>query len=128
MTTEISSEAVTFIEKSIEQFQKSRLEAIKKLDLMDLLRNKNPYLFKAKNITTPSDFVRSVLDAHLSSQEETMFGNFLVGLAKVVCLETYKGNKSPPKGIDLDFIRDGTHYLVSVKSGPLGEIVELYKR
>ena len=85
---------------------------------MELLKNKNPYLFKAKNITTSKEFVKSILDAHLSSQEETMFGNFMVGLAKFVCAEYFQGNKKPLKGIDLDFNREGIRYLVSVRSGP----------
>jgi hypothetical protein len=115
---EISATVWSYIDQNIAVFHNNRLESIKKLDLMDLLKNKNPYLFKAKNITTSGEFVKNLLDAHLSSQEETMFGNFLMGLAKIVCADVFHVKKKPPKGIDLDFIREGIHYLVSVRSGP----------
>lgn len=62
--------------------------------------------------------VRQFLDAHLSSQEETIFGEFLEKLAIYVCEETYRGRKSNAEGIDIEFDRDGIRYLVSVKSGP----------
>lgn len=59
-----------------------------------------------------------MLDAHLSSHEETVFGDFLETLAIHVCQETYGGRKSAIEGIDLEFDRDGVRYIVSIKSGP----------
>lgn len=59
-----------------------------------------------------------MLDAHLSSQEETVFGDFLESLAIYVCQETFGGRKSATEGIDLEFDRDGIRYIVSIKSGP----------
>jgi hypothetical protein len=58
------------------------------------------------------------LDAHLSSQEETIFGDFLEGLAIHVCALAYGGRKSTTEGIDLEFERDAARYMVSIKSGP----------
>lgn len=107
-----------FVDSNIGTFHKGKLDAIKKLKLSKLLKRKNPYLFKAKNVTTADEFVRSILGAYLSSQEETMFGNFLEKLAIFVCEEAYGGKKTPAEGIDLDFTRDGKRYLVSIKSGP----------
>lgn len=59
-----------------------------------------------------------MLDAHLSSQEETIFGDFLESLAIYVCAETFGGRKSATEGVDLEFERDGMRYIVSIKSGP----------
>lgn len=99
-------------------FHNAKLESIKALSLTHLLERKNPYLFKAKNISTVEEYIKGLLDAHLSSQEETMFGNFLEKLAIFVNHEAYGGQKTPAEGIDLDFTRDGKRYLVSIKSGP----------
>jgi hypothetical protein len=107
-----------FVDMNIIDFHNAKLESIKALQLGHLLERKNPYLFKAKNITTVEDYVRNLLDAHLYSQEETMFGNFLEKLAIFVCGEAFGGQKTPAEGIDLDFTRDGKRYLVSIKSGP----------
>ncbi len=83
-----------------------------------VLKRKNPYLFKVKHITTAGDFIQTILDAYLSSQEETLFGAFLEGLAVYVCGYVYHGSKSSAEGIDLEFEKDSAKYIVSVKSGP----------
>ena len=64
------------------------------------------------------EFVKNILDAHLSSQEETIFGRFLEDLAIFVCSQVYGGRKSAAEGIDLEFETDSTKYIVSIKSGP----------
>ena len=70
------NEIIQFIEENIPNFHSRRLEKLQKMDLKLILRRKNPYLFKAKNINTAADLVKGVLDAYLSSQEETIFGTF----------------------------------------------------
>ncbi len=62
--------------------------------------------------------MKTILDAHLSSQEETLFGDFLEELAVFICEKTYNGRKSASEGIDLEFKKDGSLYLVAIKSGP----------
>ncbi len=62
--------------------------------------------------------IKSLLDAHLSSQEETLFGDFLEGLAIYVAEQVYNGLKSSATGIDLEFVKDSARYIVSIKSGP----------
>ena len=86
----------------------------------DILKRKNPYLFKAKNVRTAEEFVRYALNAFLSSQEETLFGNLLENLAIHICSEVFGGMKAPEgefKSVDLIFARDGNCYIVGIKSG-----------
>ncbi len=54
----------------------------------------------------------------MSSQEETIFGTFLEGLAIFICQKVHNGRKSSSEGIDLEFEKDGIAYLVAIKSGP----------
>jgi len=61
--------------------------------------------------------VKSILDAHLSSQEEGLFGEFLEELARFIS-SACGGRKSSSPGIDLEFEREGVHYVVAIKSGP----------
>ena len=115
----VSSEEVTaYVKAHIGTFHSRRLESLAKLRLPNLLRRKNPYLFKSKNIDAVADLVKSLLDAHLASQEETLFGTFLEGLAIHVAEKVHSGIKSSTAGIDLEFLKDGTRYLISIKSGP----------
>ena len=94
------------------------MESLDKLKLKTILRKKNPYLFRAKNLYTANDVVQAILSAHISSNEETIFGNWLEGLAIFINGETYGGKKSGITGIDLEFDHDNTRYIVAIKSGP----------
>ncbi len=107
-----------FVNKNISIFHQSKLNTLKLINLKGLLKKKNPYLFRAKNITLAADLVRNILDAFLSSSEEKLFGDFLEEFAIFISGKTCGGRKSPATGIDLEFENEGTIYLVSVKSGP----------
>lgn len=111
-------EVVKYVEQNIGSFHVKRLQNLDELKLHKILKRKNPYLFKAKNILTAQDLVKVLLDAHLSSQEETIFGDFLEGLAIFICGRVYDGKKSAAEGIDLEFSKDGIKYIVAIKSGP----------
>ena len=111
-------EITKHIEQHIPDFHRRRLESLASLKLRKVLRRKNPYLFKAKFVTNAPDLVRLLLDAHLSSQEESVFGGFLEGLAIFICLRVFAGKKSSAEGIDLEFERNGIYFIVSIKSGP----------
>jgi len=111
--------AKQFVSKNIDpMFHQRRLEGLESLRLDHVLRRKNPYLFKAKNLINAEDLVKSLVDAYLSSQEETVFGAFLEQLAIFCSAETVGGRKSGIDGIDLEFERDGVLHLVAIKSGP----------
>jgi hypothetical protein len=117
--TEAQLEAVrAYIRENIDEFHNNRLNKIENLRLTDILKRKNPFLFKAKNINTAQEFISSILDAYLSSSEEEAMGHFLEELAIYVAEISYGGQKSTSKGIDLDFTREGTRYIVAIKSGP----------
>jgi hypothetical protein len=107
-----------YVAQNIGSFHAARIESLAKLELKKILLRKNPYLFKAKNILTSESLVRQLLDAHLSSQEETLFGGFLEGLAIFISSKVYKGFKSSAEGVDLEFTREDVKYIVTIKSGP----------
>lgn len=106
-----------YIEENIGSFHEARQNGLRKLKLSKILLQKNPYLFRAKNILTAEKFVRSLVGAYISSQEETMFGGFLERLAIFVCEKVYSGKKSSAEGLDLEFVKDKVIYVVAVKSG-----------
>lgn len=104
-------------QKVMASFYERRLQRLRDLRLHKVLRNKNPYLFRAKNLLSAQDMVKSMIDAYLSSQEETIFGNLLEGVAINLAEQLYGGTKSKRKSLDLEFRRDGKYYMVSIKSG-----------
>ena len=108
----------SYVELNIDLFHSKRYANIQKLKLNSILKRKNPYLFKAKHVLTAAELVKSIVDAHLSSGEETLFGEFLEGLAIFICHHVLGGMKSSANGIDLEFSKGNARYIVSIKSGP----------
>lgn len=106
-----------YVNEHVSVFHEGRLESLRNLEMKKMLQ-KNPYLFRAKNVLTAAEMVNGFLDAFLSSSEEERFGTFLEGLAIFVAEHTTGGHKSSATGVDLEFFNKGVHYIVSVKSGP----------
>lgn len=115
---DLSLLAQRYVNENIHQFHDKRLEQLNRLKLKSVLKKKNPYLFRAKNMVDASTFVDSILSAFISSSEETIFGNWLENLAIYLNSEVYGGRKSSTTGMDLEFDKNKTRYLVSIKSGP----------
>ncbi len=70
-----------YVEDHIGTFHQKRISSLDTLSLSKVLRRKNPYLFKAKYVLTAEQIVKGLVDAHISSNEETIFGDWLEGLA-----------------------------------------------
>lgn len=112
------NEVREYAEKHISIFHQKRLEFVStKIELDKIIQQKNPYLFRAKNILTAQDLIKGFLDAFLQSQEETLFGEFIEGLAIFVCNKVFGAKKSQLPGIDLEFEKGNRIYIVEIKAG-----------
>ena len=111
-------DVLKYVEENIGTFHQKRIHSIDKLKLSTVLKRKNPYLFKAKSVLTAEQIVRGLIDAHISSNEETIFGDWLEGLAIFINNKVYNGYKSGITGIDLEFDSNDRRYIVAIKSGP----------
>lgn len=107
---------VQAISEALEMFYKSLIEKIDGLDIVKIMRRKNPYLYRAKAMENASEIVESVLSAFVSSSEETIFGNCFF---EPIAIAASGGNKALAEGIDLMIQEDdiNTIYAVAVKSG-----------
>jgi len=102
------------VDTYLAEFYKKRLEKVNSLRLKHVLRRKNPYLFRAKGVETPSEIVEQLLKDYLSSSDETIFGNeFLEPLAR----EVSGGHGSSGEGVDFEIETDTVFKAVSMKSG-----------
>jgi len=111
-------DVANYVEDNIETFHSKRIQSLDKLKLSNVLKRKNPYLFKAKYVLTAEEIIRGIVDAHISSNEETIFGDWLEGLAIFINNKVYAGYKSGITGVDLEFDNHGVRYIVNIKSGP----------
>ena len=78
----------------ITPFYDIRLTRLEQASLSAISKRKNPYLFKAKNIETSGDLAKAILDAFLSSQEETIFGDLMENLAIHINHQVFGGSKA----------------------------------
>jgi hypothetical protein len=118
MTPFSMSDLLFFIEENIGSFYQKKIAALDALSLSEILKRQNPYLFFLKPVQTITEIVRGLIDAHISSNEETVFGDWLEGLAIFINGQVYGGWKSGIPGIDLEFDNGGQRFIVNIKSGP----------
>ena len=107
-----------YVRENINIFHEKRIASLDNLRLHKILKRKNPYLFKAKYVLTSEQIIKGLVDAHISSNEETVFGDWLEGLAIFINEKVYGGRKSGVQGVDLEFDKNNIRYIVSIKSGP----------
>ena len=91
------------------------------LNPMANLRRKNPFLFRIRGCDTPQRLAEEVVNAYLSSSEETMFGEIFEQMAIVIARAARDGRKSSTEAIDLEWDEGGipgTRVLIQIKSGP----------
>lgn len=115
---QLLKEVIEYVEQNIGTFHQKRIASLNALKLDKVLKRKNPYLFKAKYLVTAADLVKAFAEAHIISNEETIFGDWLEGLAIFINEKVYNGRKSGIPNIDLEFDKDGVRFIVSIKSGP----------
>ncbi len=107
-----------YVEQNIGTFHQKRIQSLDSLKLITVLKRKNPYLYRAKYVLTANEIIRGIVDAHISSNEETIFGDWLEGLAIFINEKVYNGRKSGITNIDLEFDNDNIRYIITIKSGP----------
>lgn len=112
------NDVLSYVEENIGTFHKKRIQSLDDLKLSQVLKRKNPYLFKAKYVLTADQIIKGIVDAHISSNEETIFGDWLEGLAIFINEKVFDGRKSGITGIDLEFDNNDIRYIVTIKSGP----------
>jgi len=112
------ADVTQYVENNIATFHNKRIQSLDDLKLSKILKRKNPYLFKAKYLLTSEAIIKGLVDAHISSNEETIFGAWLEGLAIFINGKVYGGKKSGIPGIDLEFDHKKCRYIVNIKSGP----------
>lgn len=104
------------IAQGIESFYQSLISKIDEIKINDIVKSKNPYLYRTKAMQTSAEIIESILQAFVSSSEETIFGNCFF---EPIAIAASKGTKSAVTGVDVE-VNDSdsdTKYLIAVKSG-----------
>ena len=105
-----------YVDEGIAGFYQQRMKLLQDLTFHELL-GKGFCLFRPMRPALAGDIVEVLLDTFLCSSGEQLFEDFLKGLSLFVAGKKYGGRKSTMSGVDLEFEKEGGHYIVSVKSG-----------
>jgi hypothetical protein len=110
-----SAKLEELIKKCLNDFHERRIEKLEKLRLRQVLKRKNPYLFRALGTEQAAEIVKKILEAYVSSSDETIFGN--------VYFEQIANNLpnvrvSTGKGCDLVLEENKVVHVYALKSGP----------
>jgi Type II restriction endonuclease EcoO109I len=103
-------------------FHARRINALEKQTLTKIL-NKNPYLFRSMGISVASDYIKSALDAFISSSDETIFGNvFFEPLARWSSEQSAASMQATVQagggaGFDISIESKTVYKAIAVKSG-----------
>ena len=108
----------SFLSGRIRQLYALLVVEIEQVCLSDILRRSEGYFLAFKNVTLIGDFIQVGINRAISPIEERLFHSLLVDLAIFICGKVYGGTKSSAEGIDLEFEKDDTKYIVTIKSGP----------
>ena len=104
-----------YVAEKLHLFYAQRLAKLRKMNLTAVLK-KNSYLFRAKGVSNAADFVESVLQAYLSSSEETAFGTLFFEPLTLEVLKVKGAIKTGSKGTDIEFDTPTKHTVIAVKS------------
>ena len=104
------------IAEAIENFYQALITKINAINIKDIMKSKNPYLYRAKSMQTSAEIIESILQAFVSSSEETIFGNCFF---EPIAIAASGGSKSGTKGVDIELMDTdiNTKYFIAVKSG-----------
>jgi hypothetical protein len=111
-----ASEIRAYANEQFVTFEQSEANYLRSLTL-DSLLPANPYLFATGRTNSVSELVEPLLNTTLLARKERFLDDFFVNLA-LFAGQTCGGHKSTAQGVDLEFIHNNTHYVVSIKSGP----------
>ena len=109
------------ISELLDVFFTKRKAALNDLKLLNPIKRKNPYLYRAIGVSDASEIVEEILRAHVSSSDETIFGNdFFEPLAKWAAEQFYTEAQvivSDAEGVDITI--SGSEFVspIAVKSG-----------
>jgi len=109
---------VELIRRRLDEFYRRRIHSLANLKLKKVLKRKNPYLYKARGTQSANEIIEGILNDHLSSSDEGMFGDAFFEPLALDMARLIGGTVSPSEGVDIAIETESTYKAIAVKSGP----------
>ena len=88
------------------------------MKLSDLISQTNPYQLIPRHITSSYEVVKLLVDNYLVTREEIFINEFLKQQAVSYAKQIYNAQESDCEGIDLEFMKDGIEFLITIGTTP----------
>ncbi len=115
MTLVDATQLEALVKQCLAAFYKRRIAALDSLDLTEILRRKNPYLFRANGIANAPEMINQLLAAHISASDETMFADEFF---EPICKAVSRAQTAAAKGVDFVIETEDAFEAIALKSGP----------
>ena len=109
------AELEALVAKLLANFYERRLTKLKEITLATICK-KNPYLFCATGVSKSLEIVESVLQAFLSSSEETVFGSVFFEPLALAASQAKGGRPSGALGVDIEYTSATVNTAIAIKS------------
>ncbi|WP_241236251.1 PmeII family type II restriction endonuclease [Brevibacillus marinus] len=103
------------VDQALHAFYTRRIEGLESLELKDILKRKNPYLYRAIGVETGDQLLTELLQAHVSSSDEGIFGEIFF---EMLAEKASGGHIRPARGVDVGIETDSCYKAIAVKSSP----------
>lgn len=113
-------EYYSIVNTALRNFYNRRIDIVSKTDIFKVLKQKNPYLYRAFGTNDAHQFIESILSDNQTSSDETIFGDFFEDVAiNVARLSNENVMKSSADSIDMEIWNDEMNNvkLYAIKSG-----------
>lgn len=111
-----AAELERLIRQCLSNFYSRRIKALDGLDLKKILQRKNPYLFRANGIANAPEMINELLQAHITSSDENLFGEeFFEPICKALAAASHI---AAAPGVDFVIEAEDSYEAVAMKSGP----------
>ncbi len=103
------------IKSCLDKFYERRIATLNKLDPYEVFSRKNPYLYRAIGVNKGDDIIDGILQAYISSSDETIFGSVFIEAVAIIVSGSVRW-KTP--GVDFVVEDEKIFKVVAMKSGP----------
>ncbi len=104
------------VSEELKSFYDTRISKLLDKDIFQILKRKNPYLYRAFGTNDAHEFIREILLDSQTSSDETLFGSFFESTAIRLA---ENGQKSTTDSVDMEVRHPNDSIdLVAIKSGP----------
>jgi hypothetical protein len=118
LAMEPNSDLQSFVNDCMKRFYARRKASLASLNLLKILKRKNPYVLRAEGVRDPRELIEGLLDSHIKESDEGIFGETVFEAVALWACRDHGGRKSGADRVDIEIHTPGKVKAIAVKSSP----------